>query len=590
MPKTVKKYSKRGKKPYSPLKKGVPINPGIPIVKIDILSRRRIRFELIYNRIIDNDAIVHDINLLTVMTPGEIKKYIWGDDNNIQQNMRQIIEPVGAAEQCKKAGVGFDPRSTTCWICGCVIGNEARACEHILPALRAVMFTGMITNNDIGQREAFLPTNEYLQQITRDNYLWAHDNCNGSSGKSGMVLIKFNEHSELFEVDKDKCNALMAKILNVRNGEDCYKRASNQDKPYQDIFDRLAKEMEQKCETINGELEVFKERNPGKPNIQYYMKYVLEVIKLYANAEALQELLTEEEQRILTEERQKEKERLIEENIRLQMEMEKRYNDFIRKEQNAYKSPNRALPKTYSITEPFNPAPIVSFICSETLSIRVIESYDIYVPSTQIVDIRTSITTKINTALEFIFHNIGQFNKVGLTEGFLYDITGFLTKCLAFQEAMERNIPFFNKVGDNIRRRIHNENDFRNVKCNYLWVIIDKIYREFYIHHTSKRDFLRKFLKSPEYIFFKSIFNEMGINTRECAEIIKTEIAKYHLDITQKTSDEDEDVDKIYAQSSLDGNMNTSESLQEFGEQISRSSSSSSKNKSKGGNKTRKIH
>ena len=31
----------------------------------------------------------------------------------------------------------------SCWICGCTIGGVKIACEHVLPVLRAIMFSGL---------------------------------------------------------------------------------------------------------------------------------------------------------------------------------------------------------------------------------------------------------------------------------------------------------------------------------------------------------------------------------------------------------------------------------------------------------------
>ena len=180
----------------------------------------------------------HPHELLTGWMPHQVKTYIWG--NKLNKDMRKYIEPVGANDQCERAGVSFNVSTTTCWLCGCVIGKQAKACEHILPALRAVMLTGMISTNEIMERKEFKESNiELLNEITVGNYLWAHSNCNGGAAKSGLVLLKVENNR--FVPDKPKCNELTAKISNIRR-QDCYK-IHNADKRYTSIYDRLEKEM-----------------------------------------------------------------------------------------------------------------------------------------------------------------------------------------------------------------------------------------------------------------------------------------------------------------------------------------------------------
>ena len=115
---------------------------------------------------------------------------------------------------------------TLCWLCGCPIRSksateeeeEAKAsseaeCEHILPALRAIMLKGLFNVKDIMVATlGAIPDAKLLEwcKSTADNYLWAHSKCNASKG--GDVLIKYDERNLKFIVDDDKCIELAGKI------------------------------------------------------------------------------------------------------------------------------------------------------------------------------------------------------------------------------------------------------------------------------------------------------------------------------------------------------------------------------------------
>lgn len=117
--------------------------------------------------------------------------------------------------------------STLCWLCGCPIKvrGSAPQCEHILPALRAIMFKGLISSQKIMKNTFKAMGDEQNARKawcynTADNYMWAHAACNGSKG--GRVLIKLNidengiakDPNRLFIVDVMKCMDL-AEAINV---------------------------------------------------------------------------------------------------------------------------------------------------------------------------------------------------------------------------------------------------------------------------------------------------------------------------------------------------------------------------------------
>ena len=262
-----------------------------------------------------NDTANPDIDIMTEWKPNKIKEYIFG--NNLEGPIREYLEPISADKQCSHANVSLNSNTTLCWLCGCKIGKEKKACEHIIPALRAIMFSGIITTSKITSRfneEAVVK--DYLMQNIKNNYLWAHDNCN--STKSGTVYIKFNKDKYEFEPDEVKCSSLVSQIVNLKGRSDCYQTTTRGENS---IYSVLVAEMKDQCIPINKE---FKEigsllgvedlkhiaNDKKKAWIKIFIQYTIDIIKLYTSQEALEKLLTPEE---VLEKQEKEKKRQREE-------------------------------------------------------------------------------------------------------------------------------------------------------------------------------------------------------------------------------------------------------------------------------------
>ena len=97
--------------------------------------------------------------------------------------------------------------TTLCWLCGCPIKAKGKSpqCEHILPALRAVMFKGLISSAKSMDKVFSEMSPEDVEawcDNTANNYMWSHGPCNGSKG--GTVLIKLNINPESGDVDPEK--------------------------------------------------------------------------------------------------------------------------------------------------------------------------------------------------------------------------------------------------------------------------------------------------------------------------------------------------------------------------------------------------
>jgi len=260
----------------------------------------------------NSDALTADQakKILFNLAPRDFKQLLGitsGDD------IRKLIEPVQANNQCESAGVPFIIGQTKCWICGCTIneGGTNKACEHVIPALRAIMFKGLMTTRQIASGVFDqTPFKEEYQQITKQNYLWAHADCNGSAGKTNMVLITYDEQNRIFVPDDSKCGILAYKInkLNTQsNPRNCYYTPQIYSRTGVKIsspYEVLVTEMDLQCRSMNKEFNFF------NGNLSSFCKYSLNRAKLYFTTKGLEAMLSPEEkqqQQQLQEQLQREK-------------------------------------------------------------------------------------------------------------------------------------------------------------------------------------------------------------------------------------------------------------------------------------------
>jgi len=243
------------------------------------------------------------IELLTNMTPTDIKSFF---NITAEGPLRNLFEKVGAGDQCRKAGVELKRGITPCWICGNIIKEgEPADCEHIIPALRATMFSGLITTRTVTDKlKQYLANTDTYFKATYNNYLWAHQDCNASGGKSGMVLITYDEDKKKFVPDLDKCSELQKKIDGIVTTKGRTKGYKDVSITYEghytnpiyksiptgrngvDALQNLYKhELEKQCEAINQELEWFIK---NELTFGDYAKYCLEKVKLYIDPKYLE--------------------------------------------------------------------------------------------------------------------------------------------------------------------------------------------------------------------------------------------------------------------------------------------------------------
>uniref|UniRef100_A0A6C0IBP5 Uncharacterized protein n=1 Tax=viral metagenome TaxID=1070528 RepID=A0A6C0IBP5_9ZZZZ len=243
-------------------------------------------------------------SILFKLQPKEFKPiYGFSLDDDGKGAIRDFLEPVIANQQCINAGIKFIQKKTVCWLCGCVITESGRgkACEHIIPALRAVMLKGLITTKTITNTvyDAVTDVNAY-QKIVKDNYLWAHANCNGSAGKTNMVLIKYDKVSRSFIPDEELCAELNGKIDNVRGNKNiCYYSGidyTGNKNIVRSPYEAYMVEMAYQCKSINDEFSTFNHDLPS------FCEYALNRAKLFMKKEGLLAMMSvEEKQKILLE-------------------------------------------------------------------------------------------------------------------------------------------------------------------------------------------------------------------------------------------------------------------------------------------------
>jgi len=490
----------------------------------------------------------HNINFLTNWTPTQVKEYIWRD--KLEGPIRDYIEPVTADAQCHRAGIDFNNKTTTCWLCGCVIGNESKACEHILPALRAVMLTGMITSNKIMRKPGYKTANhEKLDMITKANYLWAHDDCNGSSAKSGMVLLKLN--GNMFVPDKVKCNILQSKISQIPGRLDCYKKFRT-DKRFPTIFNRLEEEMKSQCQTINQELDEFKKYDKSN-YMNSYIEYTINVIKLYANSDALKLLSSAEESDKLNADRAKELQRLAHEQQELKMKSEESYGRFLKK----LISFNQSL-LTYKTADDVPVSSIVRVHCSNFLSRPNLRrgKEDFITPPYEIGTISANVTRQIIPIIRGIFekHSATTTNS-SFSIGFIYSIVDFFAFSFIYKEALERSLAFYYQD-----KEPKNAEQFHEIQCLFLFVIIQKIKDSFY-SETVHDVYYKELNENPVYNHIKSYITKADIDI--CQTSIAMYIAKYLIDVKNPSLSKSKSKSKSQSKENY-GSGSYSDSLQRY--------------------------
>jgi hypothetical protein len=283
------------------------LTSGIPSFQESIQKEQKEKKQKMQNFNANNSDVDMDeaINILFNRAPKEFKE-IFDFSGTTDGAIRKVLEPVGADAQCNRSGIYFKKGETVCWLCGCVIMEDgiAKACEHVIPALRAVMIKGLATTEIITNR-LYDNVNDpdTLKIVTKNNYLWAHANCNGSAGKTNYVLITYDKDTRKFIPDDAKCAFLSSKIDKLP-GRNCYhKTPVNYDGTniVNSPYSAYLVEITYQCKSLNEEFAYF------NGNLPTFCQYAINRAKLYLTKAGLEAMLTPQQKAEIA--RKKEEER-----------------------------------------------------------------------------------------------------------------------------------------------------------------------------------------------------------------------------------------------------------------------------------------
>ena len=140
--------------------------------------------------------------------PAVFKNAIFGPPSS---KMRSHMNRGTDDKQCElstRKGAGFfKSGKSICWICNKVIVTNPKIktkqhnCEHIIPVLRAVMFTGLL-NQEPWQIGALGKVTPFLARVRNENYLWSHTCCNNA--KNDDIWFTFDKKKGIFIPDPDE--------------------------------------------------------------------------------------------------------------------------------------------------------------------------------------------------------------------------------------------------------------------------------------------------------------------------------------------------------------------------------------------------
>ena len=287
------------------------------------------------------------INFIIYSKPSEVANLIFNEAESIGKPIRNFIEllPAGAinaspgSSQCGKASkynpvdLNFSAGKTFCWLCGSPISGKddknRPECEHIIPALRAVMTVGMFSTAKILEKirlsmGANLGSKDWKawNQATADNYLWAHSVCNQSSGKGAMVLLGYDADNNVFKFDDANGAKLQEKIYKIIDSgviepipaecgkQSCYQRNDGGNRMYGNCTTADGNQWapnQEGCVKVNQPYDVYAwEMNRAAMqvnqvwtefggNIRAFAEYCLMQTKLYLSAEGLRLAMSKKE-------------------------------------------------------------------------------------------------------------------------------------------------------------------------------------------------------------------------------------------------------------------------------------------------------
>lgn len=190
---------------------------------------------------------------------------------NMDTKLRSVIEPLTASKQCMQT-IGKCGNPCICWLCGNKIKPETDSihCDHVLPIIRAIMFSAIKSTKKIENRNEFEP--EKLNQYLMESYNYAHGLCNIK--KSDAIMIKMGTSSIVY--DEEEGLALARKIYDVIP----YNLPKNKELWIKEQSKKYREKIEKLLVPINKEIELI--LSIEGTTMETYLKYTMQIMKSYS--------------------------------------------------------------------------------------------------------------------------------------------------------------------------------------------------------------------------------------------------------------------------------------------------------------------
>ena len=213
--------------------------------------------------------------------PVEFRNAIFGAASSKMRSHMNRGEDDTQCEMSTRKGAGHFEEGEICWICNQVIiidpdiDTKQYNCEHIIPVLRAVMFTGLL-NQEPWQMGALGDETDFLAKIRNENYLWSHACCNNA--KNDDIWFTFDKgffvpdpveirRSFVQKIVKN-CDFVTIDMVNER-------------------VQSICEEMELKCEDINSEFRelniIFTPTGDHRTLWTLYIFYIICIVQMSSN-------------------------------------------------------------------------------------------------------------------------------------------------------------------------------------------------------------------------------------------------------------------------------------------------------------------
>lgn len=210
-----------------------------------------------------------------------IKEYSTKEISNIifeglDKSLRSVVEPLAASTQCKKT-IGECGNPCICWLCGTQIVPPSKMhCDHVLPIIRAIMFSAVKSTNKIEKRAEFNANK--LKSYLEESYNYAHDKCNIK--KSDKLLVRFESNKMVYDADEGEklASIIYDTVYSESNPLEKRQWVKNKSGEYKEKIERLLAPINQEIEAI---LKI------KGATMDTYWRYTMEIMKSYASEKAL---------------------------------------------------------------------------------------------------------------------------------------------------------------------------------------------------------------------------------------------------------------------------------------------------------------